>query len=37
VYAYDPESNRVHREFSTNDLIDTLTCESKLLLNIAIH
>jgi hypothetical protein len=37
VYAYDPESNRIHRAFSTNDFIDTLTCESKLLLNIAIH
>jgi hypothetical protein len=37
VYAYDPESNRVHRAFSTNDFIDTLTRESELLLNIAIH
>jgi F-box interacting protein len=30
VYAYDPESNRVHRAFSTNDFIDTLTCESRV-------
>jgi len=37
VYAYDPESNRVHRAFSTNDFIDTLTRESELLLNIAIQ
>ena len=32
VYAYHPESNRVHRAFSTNDFIDTLTRESELLL-----
>ncbi|CAD6342685.1 unnamed protein product [Miscanthus lutarioriparius] len=37
VYAYDPESNRVHKAFSTNDFIDTLTRESELLLNIAIQ
>jgi len=37
VYAYDPESNRVNRAFSTTDFVDTLTHESELLLNIAIH
>lgn len=37
VYAYDPESNRVRRAFSTNEFVDTLTRESELLLNIAVH